>query len=51
MPHLPFHSSQVAPRAVSERDERDLSTLMEELEKQNAEVDGDDDVSSSDDDA
>merc|ERR1711991_7179 len=42
---------KVAPRAVSERDERDLSTLMEELEKQNAEVDGDDDVSSSDDDA
>jgi len=30
-----------APRAVSERDDRLLSTLMDELERKNAEVDGD----------
>lgn len=33
---------KVKARAVSERDDRLLATLMETLEKQNAEVDGDD---------
>lgn len=38
---------KVPPRAVSERDDRDLNAYMEELERQNMEVDGDDDASGS----
>lgn len=35
---------KIAPRAVSESDEHDLTTLMNELQKQNTEVSGDDDA-------
>jgi len=34
---------KVAPRAVSEREDRELTNYMEELERQNMEVSGDDD--------
>eukprot|EP00164_Ancoracysta_twista_P007592 GFYU01010804.1.p1 GENE.GFYU01010804.1~~GFYU01010804.1.p1 ORF type:complete len:316 (-),score=125.05 GFYU01010804.1:719-1666(-) len=39
---------KVAPRAVSERDDRVLTSLLKSLEQQNQEVDGDDDYSDSD---
>eukprot|EP01111_Echinosteliopsis_oligospora_P014992 TRINITY_DN578_c0_g1_i1.p1 TRINITY_DN578_c0_g1~~TRINITY_DN578_c0_g1_i1.p1 ORF type:complete len:312 (-),score=89.59 TRINITY_DN578_c0_g1_i1:48-983(-) len=37
---------KAAPRSVSERDEMELSSILERLERENKEVDGDDDISS-----
>jgi len=37
--------TKVAPRSISERDELELTTILEKLEKQNKEVSGDDDIS------
>jgi len=36
---------RVAPRSVSERDELELTSIMERLERENKEVSGDDDIS------
>jgi len=40
---------KVAPRTVHERDERELASLMEKLERQNKDVDGDNDNSEEED--
>eukprot|EP00003_Mantamonas_plastica_P030477 TRINITY_DN7590_c0_g2_i1.p1 TRINITY_DN7590_c0_g2~~TRINITY_DN7590_c0_g2_i1.p1 ORF type:complete len:320 (+),score=135.64 TRINITY_DN7590_c0_g2_i1:114-962(+) len=40
---------KVAPRSVTERDDKELNVLMEELERANMEVSGDDDVSDDED--
>jgi len=40
---------KVAPRTVHERDERELASLMEKLERQNKDVDGDNDGSEEED--
>lgn len=37
------------PRAVSERDDQELASMMEELDRKNKEVSGDDDISDDDD--
>jgi len=39
-----------APRSVSERDELELSSIMEKLQRENREVSGDDDISDEEDD-
>ena len=42
-PLFPFFSFQHQPRAVSEKDDEDLTAVMVTAEKENTEVAGDDD--------